>query len=226
MKLYSYYRSSAAYRVRIALNLKGMPYEQSAVHLVQDGGQQHSEVYKDLNPQKLVPTLVDGKTVIGQSLAIIEYLEEKQPEPALLPKKADQRAYVRQIALAIACDIHPLNNLRVQQYLARELEADQAAKNKWQQHWIKEGFDAIESWIANSPHAGKFVCGTRPGLAEAFIVPQLYNARRQHFPLDAYPRLLEIDNLCAEMKEFQDAHPENQPDTPDDMRPKILKNHG
>lgn len=226
MKLYSYYRSSAAYRVRIALNLKGISYEQSAVHLVQDGGQQHNEVYKDLNPQKLVPTLVDGKTVIGQSLAIIEYLEEKNPEPALLPKKADQRAYVRQIALAIACDIHPLNNLRVQQYLARELEADQAAKNKWQIHWLKEGLGAVETLISNSSHAGEFVCGAKPGLAEAFIVPQLYNARRVSLPLEDYPRLIAIDNLCAEMKEFQDAHPENQPDTPEDMRPKILKNHG
>lgn len=226
MKLYSYYRSSAAYRVRIALNLKGLAYETAPVHLVLDGGQQHSEIYRDLNPQKLVPTLIDGKTVIGQSLAIIEYLEEKQPEPPLLPKRAEQRAYVRQIALAVACDIHPLNNLRVQQYLARELEADQAAKNKWQFHWIKEGLDAVEALVANSPHAGKFVCGNKPGLADIFIIPQLYNARRVNFPLEAYPRLMEIDNLCAEMKEFQDAHPENQSDTPEDMRPKILKNHG
>ncbi|NQD94872.1 maleylacetoacetate isomerase, partial [Pseudomonas sp. CrR25] len=176
LTLYSYWRSSAAYRVRIALNLKGLPYQQVPVHLVKGGGEQHSAAYQALNPQELLPLLVDGDTRIAQSLAIIEYLEEIFPVPTLLPADPAARAQVRALALHIACDIHPLNNLRVLQYLSGELGVADAAKNAWYRHWVDTGLASVEQGLA--VFDGQLSLGQRPGYLEACLVPQLYNARR------------------------------------------------
>lgn len=223
MKLYSYFRSSAAYRVRIALNFKEIPYEYESVHLVNSGGEQHTEVYHDLNPQELVPTLIDGKVVIGQSLAIMEYLEEKNPDPALLPKDKAKRAYVRQIAAAVACDIHPLNNLRVLQYLSNHMECNQTRKNDWYTHWIKLGFDALEELISQSPHAGKFCCGNSLTMADACLIPQIYNARRHEMDMNPWPTLFAIEQNALDHPAVKAASPEHQPDTPEDLRFRLPK---
>ncbi|WP_373829676.1 maleylacetoacetate isomerase, partial [Neisseria dentiae] len=177
MKLYSYFRSSASYRVRIALNLKKIPHETDFVHLLKNGGEQRSAAYAALNPQKLVPALATEEGVFTQSLAIIEYLEETHPETPLLPATAAERARVRAIAQLMACDIHPLNNLRVLQYLQNHLQADEAAKNAWYAHWIREGFDALEQ-LLQSPQTGRFCHGDTPTLADCCLVPQVYNAQR------------------------------------------------
>lgn len=210
LKLYSYWRSSAAYRVRIALNLKGVAYESESVHLVRDGGQQRQAAFRLLNPQGLVPVLVleDG-TALTQSLAIIEYLDETLPEPRLLPGDAAARARARALALAIACDIHPLNNLRVLQYLKRVLGQDQAAVDTWYRHWLVEGLAALEE---QADPKGPFLCGDQVTMADLVLVPQLYNARRFDCDLAPYPRLRAADAACAEMPAFIDALPENQPD--------------
>src|SRR5690606_4726115 len=178
MKLYSYFRSSAAYRVRIALNLKGLAYETVPVHLLKDGGQQLSDSYRSLNPTALVPTLVDGDLAVGQSMAILEYLEETHPEPALLPRDAKGRARVRAIAQTIACDIHPLNNLRVLKYLKRTLGVPDEAKNAWYRHWVEEGLAALETMLARSPETGRYCHGDTPTMADICLVPQIANARR------------------------------------------------
>lgn len=213
--LYSYWRSSAAYRVRIALNLKGLDYAIRPVHLVQDGGQQHSDSYRALNPQQLVPTLLDGERVIRQSLAIIEYLDDAYPDTQpLLPPDLRERARVRGIALAIACDIHPLGNLRVLQYLKAELDITDQQKAAWSAHWIKVGFDALETLLAGSPEVGRFCSGDEPTLADCCLVPQMYNARRFKVALDAYPTLARIDAACNELDAFKRAAPEAQPDAP------------
>jgi len=212
MQLYSYFRSSAAYRVRIALNLKGIPYEYLGVHLLKDGGQQLSDSYRALNPAALVPTLIDGDTIIGQSLAIIEYLDETHPQPALLPADPAGRARVRAIALAIACDTHPLNNLRVLKYLKRTLQVSDDAKNDWYRHWVHLGLSAVESMLANSPATGRFCHGDTPTLADLCLVPQVYNARRFDCDLSAMPTLLRIDAACRELQAFDLAEPDKQPD--------------
>ena len=210
LTLYSYWRSSAAYRVRIALGLKGLAYRQVPVHLVKDGGQQHAADYRALNPQELVPLLVDGETRIAQSLAILEYLEETHPQPSLLPRDALQRAQVRALSLHIACDIHPLNNLRVLQYLSGPLGVADEAKNAWIRHWVETGLRAVEAGLDVLP--GPLSLGERPGYFEACLIPQLYNARRFDCDLSGCPRLLAIAARCETLEAFQQAAPEVQPD--------------
>ncbi|WP_343572569.1 maleylacetoacetate isomerase [Pseudomonas sp.] len=210
LTLYSYWRSSAAYRVRIALGLKGLAYRQVPVHLVKDGGQQHADTYKALNPQELVPLLVDGEARIAQSLAILEYLEETHPQPSLLPRDALQRAQVRALSLHIACDIHPLNNLRVLQYLSGPLGVADEAKNAWIRHWVETGLRAVEAGLDVLP--GPLSLGERPGYFEACLIPQLYNARRFDCDLSGCPRLLAIAARCETLEAFQQAAPEVQPD--------------
>jgi maleylacetoacetate isomerase len=215
LTLYSYWRSSAAYRVRIALNLKGLAYRQVPVHLVKDGGQQHAPDYQALNPQQLLPLLVDvgagsGEVRIAQSLAIIEYLEEVFPVPALLPADPALRAQVRALALHIACEVHPLNNLRVLQYLSNELGISDQAKDAWYRHWVASGLAAVEQGLA--VFDGQLSLGQRPGYLEACLIPQLYNARRFNCDLDAYPRLLAMAARCETLEAFKQAAPEAQPD--------------
>lgn len=212
MKLYSYFRSSAAFRVRIALNLKGIGYETIPVHLMKDGGQQLSESYRALNPTALVPTLVDGDLTIGQSMAILEYLEETQPQPALLPADPAGRARVRAIAQTVACDIHPLNNLRVLKYLKHELKLEEETKNAWYRHWINEGLVALEALLVASPDTGRFCHGDQPTMADLCLVPQIFNARRFECDLTAFPTLLRIEEACMALPAFRDAAPAHQPD--------------
>lgn len=209
MKLYSYFRSSAAYRVRIALNLKGLPYEMAFVHLTKDGGQQHKPEFHALNPQERVPALaLSTGEVLTQSLAIIEYLDEIAPEPALLPADALARAKVRALAQAVACDIHPLNNLISLQYLKRVLKHEQAEIDAWYHHWVIEGFKAIEEMIAPGPYA----CGTHVTLADVCLIPQVFNARRLKVPLDKFPKIVAVETACLKLPAFDKARPENQPD--------------
>ncbi len=210
MKLYNYFRSSAAYRVRIALNLKGLAYEYIAVHLTK--GEQRGEAYLAMNAQALVPTLVEDGRTLTQSLAIIEYLNERHPKPSLLPVTPGERARVRAIALAIACDIHPLNNLRVLRYLTHVLNVDENAKNAWYRHWIETGLAALEAQLTNDAATRAFCHGDEPTLADICLVPQLANARRYAIALDAYPTLLRVDGNCAQIAAFADAAPERQPD--------------
>lgn len=212
--LYSYWRSSAAYRVRIALNLKGLDYAIAPVHLVRDGGEQHHDEYRKLNPQQLVPVLVDGGNVIRESLAIIEYLEEAYPDtPRLLPNSARACARVRALAQMVACDIHPLGNLRVLQYLQRELGADDERKLAWSRHWIEVGFDAIEAVLA-AGRTGMFCEGDAPSMADCCLVPQVYNARRFGVSLARYPTIDAIDAHCRKLEAFARAAPEAQADAP------------
>lgn len=212
MKLHGYYRSSASYRVRIALNLKKLTYESVAIHLTRAGGEQYAPSYTAMNPQSLVPVLEIGKLRIAQSLAIIEYLDEQYPSPALLPSDTSQRAYVRQLAGIIACDVHPLNNLRVLQYLSKPLEVTDEDKLSWVTHWISSGFQAMESLITSSDCSGQYCCGDTPGLAECCLIPQLFNARRFNVDLDRYPRLLQIEARTQQLPAFLAALPANQPD--------------
>ena len=210
MKLYSYFRSSAAYRVRIALNLKGQGYEYVPVHLRK--GEQSAVPYREMNPQGLVPTLVDDRGSFTQSLAIVEYLDERYPEPALLPKAPEARARVRAIAMAIACDIHPLDNLRVLRYLTRTIGASEEAKDGWYRHWIDLGLAALETQLAGETATGAFCHGATPTLADICLVPQLANARRSEIPLDAYPTLTRIEAACNALPAFAAAAPDRQPD--------------
>ncbi|ANN67882.1 maleylacetoacetate isomerase [Bordetella bronchialis] len=212
MQLYSYFRSSAAYRVRIALNLKGLPYDTVPVHLLKDGGQQLKPDYVRLNPQALVPALVDGSTVLTQSMAIIEYLDETHPQPPLLPATPAARARVRALAQGIACDIHPLNNLRVLRYLKRELDVPDDARDAWYRHWVQTGLLALERMLADSPDTGTYCHGDTPTMADACLVPQLFNARRLDCDLSAMPTILRIDAACQALPAFAGAAPENQPD--------------
>ncbi|MGH8232688.1 MAG: maleylacetoacetate isomerase [Rhodanobacteraceae bacterium] len=213
--LYSYWRSSAAYRVRIALNLKGMDYAIAPVHLVRDGGEQHHGDYRALNPLQLVPTLVDGANVVRESLAIIEYLEEAYPDtPRLLPRAAQACARVRALAQMVVCDIHPLGNLRVLQYLQRVLGVNDEQKLAWSQHWIEVGFDAIEAVLAGGDHTGTFCEGDTPTLADCCLVPQVYNARRFEVSLSRYPTIEAIDATCRKLDAFRRALPEAQADAP------------
>ncbi len=212
MELYTYFRSSAAYRVRIALHLKGLQADYRYVHLVKDGGQQHTLEYKAINPQGLVPALVDQGHVLTQSLAIIEYLEETHPKPPLLPKDASGRARVRALAQLIACDIHPVNNQRILKYLEKEFSADEAARNRWYRHWIIEGFNALEKLLSGNPATGKCCHGDQPTLADICLVPQVFNARRFEIDLAPFPTIRRIHDHCLTLKAFTDAAPEKQAD--------------
>lgn len=214
--LYSYWRSSAAYRVRIALNLKGLDYETRPVHLVRNGGEQHSADYRALNPQETVPCLLDGDRVLTQSLAIMEYLDEMYPaeEAALLPMDARGRAQVRALSLAVACDIHPLGNLRVLQHLETGLGASEEQRAAWSRYWIDLGFKALETMLDDSAATGRYCHGEQPGMADACLIPQVYNALRWKLPLDAYPTIARIHAACNELDAFQRAAPERQADAP------------
>jgi len=214
LRLYSYWRSSAAYRVRIGLNLKGLAYDTVPVHLVLDGGQQHSEAYRDLNPQALVPTLCHGQRRLTQSLAILEYLDEVWPSPPLLPATARERQRVRALALLVACDVHPLNNLRVLQYFEHEWNVPQPERDQWVKHWIEDGFRAAEALLAEHPSTGDFCEGEKPTLADCCLVPQVYNARRFGVDLAPYPTIRRIEAACLALPAFDAARPENQPDAP------------
>ena len=209
MILHDFFRSSAAYRVRIALNLKGLTAERRFVHLRK--AEQRAQSYLAVNPQGLVPTLEVGPARLTQSLAIIEYLDEKHPRPALLPEGAEDRAWVRAIALAIACDIHPLNNLRVLQYLSRQLQIDEPRRDEWYRHWVKEGFDALERQLA-ARASGRFCLGDTPTIADVCLVPQVANANRLKVPMDSYPRIGAINTACLALPAFDQARPELQPD--------------
>ena len=210
MKLYGYFRSSASYRVRIALNLKGIAYDNAFIHLRR--GEQSRPAFLKLNPMAVVPAFEDGPHVLTQSLAIIEYLDETHPEPPLLPKTAHERARVRAIALAIACDIHPIDNLRVLGYLEHELKLDQAARDAWYKHWVEIGLKAVEAMLAGHAATGRFCHGDKPGLADACLVPQVANAKRFNCDLSACPTILAIDGACQTLEAFQRAAPQNQPD--------------
>lgn len=209
MKLYSYFRSSAAYRVRIALNLKGLPYEMESIHLTKDGGKQFSDAFRAVNPQMRVPALqLSGGEVLTQSLAIIDYLDEVFPDPSLLPPEALDRARVRAAAQVIACDIHPIDNLCVLRYLKRELKQEQEAIDTWYRHWVTEGFKALEKMIAPGPYC----FGSHVTLADVCLVPQVFNARRLNTPLDAFPKIVAVDAACQKLAAFDRARPDNQPD--------------
>jgi maleylacetoacetate isomerase len=210
--LYGYFRSSAAFRARIALNLKGIKPEMKFVHLLKDGGRQHFPDYARLNPQEIVPTLVHDGHTIGQSLAIIEYLDEIAPEPPLLPKDPAGRARVRQLAYAVACDIHPVNNLRVLLYLRDTFGLAEDVRGEWQRHWILLGFTALETLLAGSPDTGKFCHGDTPTLADICLIPQIANARRVETDLAPYPTLTRIEATALAHPAFEAALPKNQPD--------------
>ena len=217
MKLYGYFRSSAAYRVRIALNLKGLDHEHVCVHLRRHGGEQLGEAYAAINPQHLVPALAvadgsGGEVALIQSLAILEYLEEVAPKPPILPADPLGRARVRGLAEAVACDIHPLQNLRVLKYLTGPLGIAEADKTAWAAHWIGAGFTAIEALLEGSPDTGRFCHGEAPTLADICLVPQVYNARRFALDLAPYPTIRRVEAACLDLPAFDAARPENQPD--------------
>ena len=210
MKLYTYFRSSAAYRVRIALELKGVAREDVFVHLRR--GEQREPDYRELNPQGLVPTLCDGDTAIGQSLAILEYLEEKHPEPPLLPKDPAGRARVRQLALAVACDIHPLQNMGPLGLLQSEFGLSSDDAIRWARRWIEHGLGGVEGLLAGHPATGRFCHGDAPGLADLCLVPQVYNARGRACDLGPYPTVQRVVSECLKLEAFARAAPEAQPD--------------
>jgi maleylacetoacetate isomerase len=213
MKLFGFFRSSAAFRVRIALNLKGLAYDDAFIHLRR--GDQRQAAYLGVNPQGLVPALeIDGETLI-QSQAIVEYLDETHPEPPLLPPDAAGRARVRALAAIVACDIHPINNLRVLRYLMRDLGHDQAAVEAWYNHWIASGFAALESLLAGDPRTGRYSHGDRPGLADIALAPQVVNSERYQLDLSPYPTVARIHGECMKLDAFSAAHPSNQPDRDD-----------
>jgi maleylpyruvate isomerase len=204
--LHDYYRSSAAYRVRIALNLKGVDYESRPVSLAE--GEQKATAYRALNPQGFVPMLEIDDHRLTQSLAICDYLDERFPDPPLVPEDAADRAHVLALALTIACDIHPLNNLRVLKYLSGPLKQEQEARDKWYAHWVSEGFQALEA-LADQ-RSGGFLFGNSPTLADICLVPQMYNARRFDVPLKAYPTLLRADESANKLEAFAAAHPDRR----------------
>ncbi len=210
MKLYSFFRSSAAYRVRIALNLKNIPYETTSIHLSKEGGLNRRPDFKAVNPQMRVPALVDSSgDVLIQSLAIIEYLDETFPDPPLLPADAMERAHVRAVAQMIACDIHPLNNTSPLRYLKHQLKQEQDTIDEWYRHWVNEGFAAIEAMIKPGP----YICGSRVTMADLCLVPQVYNARRFKVPIEqSFPKIAAVDAACLKLPAFDKARPERQPD--------------
>lgn len=206
MKLYSYFRSSAAYRVRIAMNLKGIDYEMTPVNLLT--GEQKSDDYKQLNPEGLVPALETERGLLTQSMAILECLEEMYPEPSILPEDVWQRAQARSLAYVVSCDIHPVNNLRVLKYLQNDLERSDEEKISWYKHWITIGFTALEQKLGDH----KYCCTDQPSIADICLVPQVFNALRFKVDMNAYPKIYRTYEHCNQLKAFQDAAPENQPD--------------
>lgn len=214
IKLHSYWRSSASYRVRIALNLKALRYEYVPVSLIEGGGQHRSNQFHRLNPQELVPVLIDGERVVRQSLAIIEYLEETYHESGhrLMPPTARERARVRALAHLVASDIAPINNLRVLEHLSTQYFLTAAQREQWVRHWIEEGFRPLEEMLSNNPATGAFCEGDEPTLADCCLVPQVYNARRYGVDLAAFPTIVRIDAHCLALPEFASAQPEKQPD--------------
>jgi maleylpyruvate isomerase len=212
MKLYTYFRSSAAYRVRIALNLKGLEYDAVPVHLLRGGGEQLQANYVKMNPSGLVPTFQDDYITLTQSMAILEYLEDEYPEVPLLPKDAAGRARVRELAQIIACDIHPVNNLRVLRYLVNDLGLSEEVKTQWYRHWLLGGLDVLEKHLARDPSAGPLCHGYLPTIADCFLVPQVFNAQRQGVDIAAYPNIARINAACVEIPALVAAHPSQQPD--------------
>ncbi|MDH3442777.1 MAG: maleylacetoacetate isomerase [Deltaproteobacteria bacterium] len=212
MKLYTFFRSSASYRVRIALNLKGIRYEQAPIHLRRGGGEQFQSAYRELNPQALVPALEEDGRILTQSLAIMEYIDEKYPKPPLLPKNPVDKAFVRSMALVIACEVHPIQNLRVLNYIKSACNQSDEQVNGWAQHWIDLGLTAFEQMILARPGRGAFCFGDAPTLADICLVPQLGNARRYGCELSRYPTILKIEKNCMAIAAFTDAAPEKQPD--------------
>lgn len=210
MDLYSYWRSTASYRVRIALELKGLDYNYVAVNLVKDGGQQHAEQFRNLNPNGLVPLLIDGEANISQSYAIINYLEKTHPEISLFSGDIIVDAEIESLAQSIACDIHPLNNLRVLKYLSGELGVSNEQRDNWYQHWVAEGFHAIETRLLKTKT--KFALMDKPSVADIYLVAQVYNANRFNCDMSPYTRINQINDLCLSMDAFHKAIPENQPD--------------
>ncbi|WP_057832130.1 maleylacetoacetate isomerase [Colwellia sp. TT2012] len=210
MKLYGYWRSTAAYRVRIALHLKDIPFESISIHLVKNGGEQHGREYSELNPNHLVPTLVDGDFSLNQSLAIIDYLEQSKPKYALYPSDAKAKAKVQALALDIVCEVHPLNNLRVQQYLANSLNISAEAKQLWLEHWMAIGFKAIEKQLTAS--AGQYCFADTISVADICLVAQVYNAHRFKVDMSAYPLINQVVENCNKLPAFIKALPENQAD--------------
>ena len=212
MKLYTYFRSSAAYRVRIALNLKGLSYQAVPVHLLKNGGEQHQDDYRRINPSGLLPAFQDDWITLTQSMAIIEYLEEAHPTVPLLPQDAPGRARVRELAQIIGCEIHPINNLRVLSYLVKQLGLSEQAKTEWYRHWVIEGFQSLEAHLARDPGAGPFCHGDRPTIADCYLVPQVFNAQRFDIDVAAFPNIARINALCTDLPAFKAAHPSRQPD--------------
>lgn len=219
-KLYSFWRSSAAFRVRIALNLKGIPYEIIPIHLTKNGGTQFNPDYSEKNPTHLVPLFEDNEISIHQSLAIIEYLEETHPTPPLLPALPQDRAWVRSLAMDIACDIHPINNVRILKYLLKDLGCDKEAKEIWYQHWIRLGLESLEKQLRSDSRLGRFACGDQPGLVEVCLVPQLFNALSSEMDLSPYPTLLKILHECLMLPAFIEASWEKQIDA-EGLNPRI-----
>ncbi len=216
MQLYNYFRSSASFRVRIALNLKGLPYDYRPIHLLKNGGEQLAPEYRAMSPDALVPVLIDDtrepQLALTQSLAIIEYLDETNPEPPLLPREAGERARVRALALGIACDIHPLNNLRVLRYLVKTLGVDEDEKNAWYRHWVESGLGAMEVQLASSTMTARFCHGDAPTLADVTLVPQIFNGQRVNCDFTTMPTLMRIFDACMKLDAFQRAAPAAQPD--------------
>ncbi|CAH0539646.1 maleylacetoacetate isomerase [Vibrio marisflavi] len=210
IKLYSYWRSSAAYRVRIALNLKGLDYEMIPVHLVNNGGEQHSAEFVSVNPNELVPVLVDGDITLNQSLVIMDYLDAQYPEPSLMPVDAKHKYLVKALAQDIAIDIHPINNLRVLQYLSGQLNTTDQQKGDWYRHWINTGFHALEQKLSSS--AGLYCFCDSVTLADVCLVPQVYNAERFNVDMSSFPTISRVTNQLRQHPAFEKAAPENQPD--------------
>jgi maleylacetoacetate isomerase len=212
MELYTYFRSSAAYRVRIALNIKQLEPEHRPIHLVREGGEHRKLKFHKLNPLERVPVLVVGCVPYTQSLAILEYLEEIHPNPPLLPSDETDRAWIRSLACTIACDIHPLNNLGVLQYLEREFGADETARKKWMHYWIHQGFKALEEILSKDPRVKTYCYGDKVSMADICLVPQVFNANRFGVDMEKYPTIRRINEACMQLEVFKRAAPENQPD--------------
>ena len=212
MKLYTYFRSSAAYRVRIALNLKELNYDAIPVHLLRDGGEQLQEQYRAINPSGLVPAFQDDYITLTQSMAILEYLEDAYPEIPLMPKDPAGRARVRELAQIVACDIHPVNNLRILRYLVKDLGLSEEVKTEWYRHWLVGGLEVLEKHLARDPSAGPLCHGYNPTIADCFLVPQVFNATRHGIDVSVYPNIARVNEACASIPAFVAAHPSNQPD--------------
>ena len=212
MKFYGYFRSSASYRLRIALALKGIAHEQASIHLTRGGGEQFAPAFRKLNPQELVPVIEDDGHVLIQSLAIMEYLEETHPTPAILPKAPADRARVRALSQIVACEMNPLNNLRVLTYLTKQLDVSEEAKLAWYRHWVALGFAALEGLLAGHRQTGQFCHGDTPTMADICLVPQVFNAKRFECPLSAFPTVMRIHDACQALPAFAAAVPAKQPD--------------